>query len=109
MKSNGKLHDSNGLASDPVIPYSRAADKASQETKSDRKEVWVGKADLSGIDAEHLKADEYIYDGMRIGSHGVMRVAYDEQNKTFLLLAAKAPDILQGNATITASSRPMMT
>lgn len=33
---------------------------------------------------------------MRIGSHGVMRVAYDEQNKTFLLLAAKAPDILQG-------------
>lgn len=96
MKSNGKLHDSNGLASDPVIPYSRAADKASQESKSDRKEVWVGKADLRGIDAEHLKADEYIYDGMRIGSHGVMRVAYDEQNKTFLLLAAKAPDILQG-------------
>lgn len=96
MKSNGKLHDSNGLASDPVIPYSRAADKASQESKSDRKEVWVGKADLSGINADDLKADEYIYDGMRIGSHGVMRVAYDEKHKTFLLLAAKAPDILQG-------------
>lgn len=43
MKSNGKLHDSNGLASDPVIPYSRAADKASQETKSDRKKYGSGK------------------------------------------------------------------
>ncbi len=84
----------NALADDPVIPFAQNADKASRRLKKSRNDVWVGRADLSG--AEHLDADPEIYDGMRVSSHGVMRVAYDHKNKSFLLLAAKAPDILQG-------------
>lgn len=79
---------------DPVLNFSNKAHKVSFKTLREREEVWVGQADLTG--AEILGADPGIYDGMCISSNGVARVAYDHSNKCFLLLAGKAPDILQG-------------